>query len=80
MYLGSKTTMRLMVIPFVIQAIVMTVCIGLSVPHILTSPGCIEASVPVTLVIYWCAHHLSPRLVAKADNVMHDSQHRLDRL
>lgn len=54
MYLGSKSTTRLMVVPFVIQAIAMIICIALSVPHILISPGCLEASVPVTLVIYWC--------------------------
>ena len=77
MYLGSKTTMRLMVIPFVIQAIVMIVCIGLSVPHILTSPGCIEASVPVTLVIYWYERRICS--CAAADIVCRP-QHRLHRL
>ena len=80
MYLGSKTTMRLMVVPFVIQAIAMIVCIGLSVPHILTSPGCIEARVPVTLVVYWCEHGLRSCITARAHKVMHRSQHRFGRL
>ncbi|KAH9924416.1 uncharacterized protein B0H18DRAFT_878001 [Fomitopsis serialis] len=52
MYLGSKTTMRVMMVPFVIQAIVMAVCIGMSVPRFLVSPNCVEATVPLELVIY----------------------------
>ncbi|KZT04617.1 uncharacterized protein LAESUDRAFT_288417 [Laetiporus sulphureus 93-53] len=52
MYAGNEKIKRLMVAPFVAEALIMMTTLGLSVPRIMTSPMCLGASIPIEMIIY----------------------------
>ncbi|OSX66631.1 hypothetical protein POSPLADRAFT_1133430 [Postia placenta MAD-698-R-SB12] len=52
LYTGNKPIARLMVILFATEGIVMLTMLGISIPRIMTSAGCVEADIPVELVAY----------------------------
>ncbi|CCL99431.1 uncharacterized protein FIBRA_01449 [Fibroporia radiculosa] len=54
MYVGSKYMVWVMLVPFAVQCVVMVVSLGLSIPRIMTSADCVEAFLPVEMVVY-CA-------------------------
>ncbi|KAH9947724.1 hypothetical protein B0H21DRAFT_737775 [Amylocystis lapponica] len=52
MSVGDRKLLYVIVTTFALEAIIMTTSLGLSIPKIMTSPTCIEASLPTEMVIY----------------------------
>ncbi|KAL6297873.1 hypothetical protein BKA93DRAFT_119452 [Sparassis latifolia] len=55
MYSGNRKVLFSMMLACGIEFVVMTTSLGVSIPKIMTSPGCIEASLPVEMIIYTIA-------------------------
>ncbi|KAI0787233.1 hypothetical protein BC629DRAFT_1515776 [Irpex lacteus] len=51
-YTGNKLTIRALLPAFVAQVTIMIVSLSISLPRIMTSPHCVEADFPVTIIAY----------------------------
>ncbi|KAI0089218.1 hypothetical protein BDY19DRAFT_132119 [Irpex rosettiformis] len=52
MYTGNKITIRTLLPAFVAQITIMIVSLAISLPRIMTSPGCEQTDFPVTIIAY----------------------------
>jgi hypothetical protein len=54
MYSGNKNTLKALIPPFIAQIVIMVVSLSVSLPHIMTSPHCVQTAFPVSIIAYRC--------------------------
>ncbi|PCH43844.1 hypothetical protein WOLCODRAFT_90552 [Wolfiporia cocos MD-104 SS10] len=52
MYSGTRHIQRILLVPFAVEVCVMATTLGVSIPRIMTTPDCIEASLPIEMAVY----------------------------